>query len=194
METPSNTISHPHLRHLLADAESTHAEAERLRDTLSDEQLTWRPGPDVWSVADCFEHLRKVDKAYCKRIEPKLEELETSTAAYDSSWFARLFIRFVSPESTFKLKAPKAIRPQGHLGSAPAEAVQRFLDQQAELIDLIRRADGKNINGGKFASPLASILKFSVGEGLTVLVTHERRHLGQALRVTARPDFPNAEA
>jgi len=192
METAA--LSHPHLRHLLADAESTRAEAERLRNTLTAAQLTWKPAPDVWSVADCFEHLRKVDKAYCKRIGPKLAELETGTAGYDPSWFARLLIRFVSPESTFKLKAPKAIRPDTSAPSAEADAVSRFLDQQAELLDLIRRADGKNLNGGTFSSPLASILKLSVGEGLTVLVAHERRHLGQAQRLTARADFPGAEA
>lgn len=193
METPSAAIAHPHLRHLLSEVEVVRAETKRLRDTLTDVQLTWRPAPDVWSVADCFEHLRKVDKAYCKRIEPALATMEQGADAYDPSWFARLFIRFVSPESTFKLKAPKAIRPQGHLGSAPADAVQRFLDQQAALVALIRQADGKNINTGKFASPLASIVRFTVGEGLSMLVAHERRHLGQAQRVTEHPDFPSAE-
>ena len=187
-------LAHPHLRHLLADVASTRAEAERLRDTLTGAQLTWKPAPDVWSVADCFEHLRKVDKAYCKRIGPVLAETEPGTAGYDPSWFARLFIRFVSPESTFKLKAPRAIRPDTGAPSAEADALPRFLDQQAELIDLIQRADGKNINGGRFASPLASLLKFSVGEGLTMLVAHERRHLRQAQRLTARADFPSVEA
>ena len=193
MEPTSTAISHPHLRHLIAQAEAVRTEAERLRDTLTDAQLMWRPAPDVWSVADCFEHLRKVDKAYCRNLVPALAAMEPGTAAYAPGWFGRMFIRFVSPESTFKLKAPKAIRPQGHLNSAPAESMQRFLDQQAALVDLIQQADGKDLNTGKFASPLASIVRFTVGEALTMLVTHERRHLAQAQRVTARPGFPSSD-
>jgi len=138
--------------------------------------------------------LRKVDKAYCKKLVPALAAMKPGTEAYDPSWFGQLFIRFVSPESTFKLKAPKAIRPQGHMNSAPAESMQRFLDQQAALVALIRQADGKDINTGRFASPLASIVRFSFGEGVTMLVTHERRHLAQAQRVTEHPGYPSVEA
>ncbi len=184
-------LAHPHLRALLADAEATHAETERLRDTLTGAQLTWHPGPGVWSVADCFEHLRKTDRAYCPRIAEALERTEPGEAPFRPSWFGKRFLRFISPDSSFRLKAPKAARPKETPPSAGADALDRFLDQQAEVMDLLHRADGRDLNGGKFPSPLAGIVRFSVGEGLTLLVLHGQRHLGQALRLTERPDFPS---
>ncbi len=185
-----SVLNHPHLRRLLAETEAVRSEAERLRRTLSDAQLTWKPEPGVWSVADCFEHLRKIDKAYIRRMNEAVESVGPGKAAFKPSLFGRGFIHFLSPQSRVKMKAPKGVRPPTDIASAPAEAVDRFLDQQAALLDLLRRADGKDLNAGKFASPLASIVRLSVGEGLTVLVVHEQRHLRQAQRLTERADFP----
>ena len=187
--------THPHLRTLLGEAEAVRAEAERLRDTLTDDQLTWRPAPDVWSVADCFEHLRKVDKAYTRSLADAVERMAPGDADYAPSFIPRTFIGFVSPDPKRKLKAPKAVRPKDAEDAPPsarAEALDRFLDQQAELLRLIRAADGHDVNTGRFGSPFFAPLRFSVGEGLTMLVRHEQRHLGQAQRVTAHPDFPAA--
>jgi hypothetical protein len=194
MDPQPAPLTHPHLHGLLADAEGIRAEAERLRDTLTPAQLTWRPAPDVWSVADCFEHVRKVDKGYAARIEEGIGRTASGEGAYAPGFIARSFIRFVSPESTRRLKAPKAIRPKETPPSAGAAALDRFLDQQAALLRLLRAADGRDVNGGRFASPFFGLLKFSVGEGLTLLVRHEQRHLAQALRITAHPDFPAAQA
>lgn len=186
------TLQHPHLRLLLADAEATRAEAEQLRDTLSDAQRTWKPEPSVWSVADCFEHLRKVDKSYARKLDEAIERAGSGVADYKPSLFGRGFIHFTSPASRLKLKAPKGVRPTTAAASADADALERFLDVQATVLDLIRRADGRDLNGVKFASPIASIVRFSVGEGLTMLVRHEQRHVGQAQRVTERAGFPTA--
>ncbi len=192
MATASLTLIHPHLRSLLADAEATRAEAERLRADLSDAQLTWKPAPDVWSVADCFEHLRKTDKAYGRALPEAIARMEPGGGPYAPSLFGGWFVKFVSPDSSMKLKAPKAIRPLRGGASNDADALDRFLDQQQQLFALIRQADGKNLNTGKFPSPLLSIVKFTVGEALTLLVRHEQRHLNQALRLTERSDFPKA--
>lgn len=182
--------AHPHLQALLADAEAVRDEAQRLRDTLSPRQLTWRPEPDTWSVADCFEHLRKMDKAYLRVLPEALARAEPGgTEPYKPSLFARGFIQSVSPNPRFKLRAPRAVRPRAEAG---ADALDRFLDQQEALLELIRRADGRNLNTGRFASPLSSFVRFSLGEGLTALVRHQQRHTQQAQRLTERPDFPVA--
>lgn len=180
----------PHLRSLLADAEAVRAEAERFRHALSPRQLTWRPEPGVWSVADCFEHLRKMDAAYLRVLPEALARAEPGGARpFRPSLFARGFIRSVSPGSRFRLRAPQAVRPAAEAG---AEALARFLDQQESLLALLRQADGRDLNTGRFASPLSSFVRLSLGEGLTVLVRHQQRHAQQARRLTEHPDFPRA--
>lgn len=185
-------LQHPYLRRLLADAEAVRTEVERLRDTLSSAQRTWKPEPGVWSVADCFEHLRKVDKAYVRKMEDVVERAGPSEADFTPSLLGRGYIYGVSPRFKLKMKAPKGIRPSRDTASADADALDRFLDQQAALIDVIRRADGKDLNAPKFSSPLARIIRLSLGEGLALIVGHEQRHLGQAQRLTERADFPSA--
>ncbi|MEM1042454.1 MAG: DinB family protein [Bacteroidota bacterium] len=192
MTTVSSTLSNAHLRTLLADAEAVRAEAERLRAELTDAQLTWKPAPDVWSVADCFEHLRRADKAYGRALPEAIGRMEPGGGPFRPSLFGGWFIKFASPESGMKLKAPKAIRPRRGGPSTEAGALGRFLDQQAALLGLIQDADGKDLNTGTFPSPLLGLIRFTVGEALTLLVRHEQRHLGQALRVTEHPGFPRA--
>jgi hypothetical protein len=40
-------------------------------------------------------------------------------------------------------------------------------------------------------SPFVSFITYSVLDGCRLIVTHERRHLEQARRVTQAPEFPS---
>lgn len=182
-------MTNPHLRSLHDDLEAVRAAAEAFRDGLAAEQITWRPEPDVWGVADCFEHLRKMEKAYVRGLADAVERAEPGDAPFRPRWLARQFIALNGPDPKLKLPTPPAARPKTE-GSASADAIGRFLDQQAEVAGFVRAADGKNLNTGRFASPFSRLLRFSLGEGLTLLVRHEQRHLGQARRVIERPGFP----
>jgi hypothetical protein len=89
---------------LIADANAIAAEAERTFGQLTREQLNWKPGADQWSVAQCFEHLITINRAYT----PQLRLIEQG--AYAPTWrdhvpvLARLFgsmiLRAVQPESS----------------------------------------------------------------------------------------------
>jgi uncharacterized damage-inducible protein DinB len=182
---------HDHLATLTADAEAVRAEATRLRDTLSDEQLTWRSDPGTWSVADVFEHLRKIDKAYCRALDEAVERASPGADPYVPSVFGRLFIRSVSPGG-LRVPAPTGVRPRPTPPGGGAEAVDRFLSQQEQVLGLIERADGKDLNRARVTSPMSRLVRLSLGEALTVVVRHEQRHLAQALRLTGRPDFPSS--
>lgn len=182
-------LTNPHLANLLADLLIVRAEAERFA-SLSGAQLTWRPGAGDWSIADCFEHLRIVDAGYSQAIRQAVGQAEPGNAAFAPTWYARAYIHFVSPGSTLKMPTLPVMKPAVDSPSAGADALQHFLQQQAELEALIREADTKNINTGRFSSPFAALMRLSVGEGLTLLVRHEQRHTLQAQRLTEQPAFP----
>lgn len=182
-------MTNPHLRTLLDDLASVRAAAEAFRDGLSEHQLTWRPEPGVWSVADCFEHLRKMEKAYARGLADAVERAEPGDAPFRPRWLARKFIALNGPEPKLRLPAPLAVRPKKDR-PASADALDRFLAQQEQIAGFVRAAAGKNLNTGRFVSPFTRLVQFSLGEGLTLIVRHEQRHLGQAHRVVERPDFP----
>lgn len=183
---------HPHLRALVADAEAVSREAERLRTELSDDQLTWRPDETTWSVADVFEHVRKINKAYGRRLEEALVRAAPGDAPFRPGLLARVYLWAISPDTRVKLPAPPRSRPERVPTGGGAGALDRFLKQQEVLLAHLHAADGKDLNTGRFASPIFSAFRLSVGEGLTGLVVHEQRHLRQARQLTERPDFPRA--
>ena len=192
MEPPASieTVVHPHLRTLLADVTTVTAETGRLRATLSDAQCIWKPEPGVWNVLECFHHLIVTDRLYGPRLRAAIEKAtrDGGSTPFRPSFFGKTFIRYVSPGSKRKIKTLRLFEPPPAL--TDVTVLQQFIDHQDELTALIHQADGINLNRGKFSSPASRLVRFSVGEGLTVLVVHQQRHLQQAQRLTERSDFP----
>ena len=190
MQDTIETVAHPHLRKLLADVAATTAEVEQLRADLSDEQLAWKPEPGVWNILECIRHLMIVDGLYFPQIQGALDKATRGdgSAPYRPSWFGRTFISYVSPESTRKIKTLRLFKPPPALTDVTVPA--QFVLQQEAFLHLIREADGVDLNGNKLASPASRLIRFTLGEGLTMLATHQRRHLQQARRLAEHPNFP----
>ena len=184
------TVAHPHLQKLLADVTATTAEVEQLCADLSGEQLAWKPEPGVWNILECIQHLMIVDGLYFPQIQAALDTAtrKDGDAPFRPSWFGRTFISYVSPDSTRKIKTLRLFKPPPAQTDVTIPA--QFALQQKAFVHLIREADGAALNGNKFASPATRLIRLTLGEGLTMLATHQRRHLQQARRLTEHPDFP----
>ena len=65
---------------LKSEASAIAADAEHAFGPLNREPLNWKRQADQWSVAQCFEHLIKINAAYC----PQLWRIEEG--AYAPSW------------------------------------------------------------------------------------------------------------
>lgn len=157
---------------------------------LTDAQASWKPRPESWSIGECLDHLRVTGEQYYPRLDEAIERARGGDAsrAYKPRFMGRLFVKFAGPDGSRRVKAPKAFAPTA--GSGGAASVQAFLDQQARLLELIERARECDLNRGRFGSPVTRLLRFSVGEGLELMVRHQQRHLNQAQRVRKEPAFP----
>lgn len=186
---PDVSLRHPHLQHLRANLDTVTAAAARFRSTFSDEQLRWQPSPDAWGIAACFDHLYVTGELYYPRIQEAIGRAKTNAEEpYRPSFFARKFIDALRPDSTRRLRTLRIFRPEQAPTDAPA--LDRFLAQQRELVGLLQQADGVNLNSGTFASPATRLVRFTIGAALTMLITHQQRHLAQAQRVQQAPGFP----
>jgi len=189
-------VKNRHLRKLLADVSQAMGETAELFAISTPDQLTWRPDPKTWSSLECFAHLMDVGEQYLPRVRATVDYVHendmTSDAPYKPGFLQKRFIAMCGPDPRFKLKAPKKFQP----GSVPWDPTiePRFLQQQDNLTTLIRRADGYDLNRVKFPSPLTGLLRFSIGEGLTLLTVHLQRHVGQAQAMREAPGFPPAES
>lgn len=121
-------LRHPHLQHLRANLDAVTAEAERLRNTLSDAQLIWQPAPDVWGIAGCFDHLYVTGSLYYPRVQEAIGRADKNAEEpYKPSFFARKFIEALRPESTRRLRTFRAFKPDQAPKDAPA--LDRFMAQ-----------------------------------------------------------------
>ena len=188
---------------LPADISRWIAELERIErgfgdliETLSETQFNWQPeGGRSWSVGQCIDHLARGNEEY---LAPLGEALDRAAAR---GWsrrgplapgpFGRWFIGQLEPPPKRRLPAPRPLVPASR---NPKEATwERFRGEQARMVAFARHAAAYDLNRVRLRNPfLLRLPLFNVASGLLVIAAHERRHLLQAERVAARPEFPRA--
>jgi hypothetical protein len=176
-----------YLRDLRSAARRVSGRIEGLCRPLGAVALGWKPAPDAWSAAQILEHVVRTADPYLERIRKAIERSRArgvgESPPLRPRFLARLFLRLVGPDSRRRLPAPKPFRPVVH--EASPQILDRFLESQLELEELITSAEGCDLNRPRFASPITPLVRFSAGEALTILVRHAERHAQQIERVVA---------
>ena len=163
-----------------------------LAESLTVQQLNWKPGPGQWSVGQCLDHLAVTNEIYGAAITEALPGAPPGPVdEITLGWFSRLFIReFAAPsDRPMKKKAPPKIKP---VPDVDATILQRFLDTNRQSRELVERAKNVDVNHVRFKNPFVFWIRFTVGTGLEILTKHEQRHLQQAERVRHSALFPRA--
>ncbi len=183
-------LRNPRLQALAEKAGDNDAEARRLAGDLSPDQLRWRPPEGGWGVGDCLEHLVASAEFYRSRTAPLIAGAKAGGGeavyhGWGKTLGGRLLLFAVS--TTMRFRAPRRLRPPPE---PPADALARFLACQREIAELMRAADGLDLGGIRFASPVNALFRLNLGEAFEVLQVHAARHLAQARRVRERDGFP----
>ena len=196
MATSSYPPLAPELEAFRVEFEALAADADALVSPLSDAQFAWSPSADVWSVGQCIEHLNVTARAYL----PSLDEGIASAiraGVYGQGPFTynvlgRLMVRSMEPPPFWRFKAPGLFRPPAAAHARTrAEIMAGFRGFQVQYMDRLRQANGVDLAKARVVSPANRLLHISLGSGFALQVAHERRHLWQARRLSARPDFPS---
>jgi hypothetical protein len=160
---------------------------------LTARQLNWKPGADQWSVAQCFDHLVTTNGAYIPIFEKVLSGEKKNTFWERAPWLPALWgkalIKAVDPESKRKLKAPKVFHPSS--GSVDWAVIRRFIDQQNQVIGYIKATEDLDAEKIIISSPVTNLVTYSLMDAYRIIITHEKRHLLQAKRVSETDGFPN---
>ena len=175
---------------LISELNAADERAAAVAKALTPQELNWKPRPGEWSVGQCLEHLYIANEVYLRAIANSLRGRPHAIVQdIASKWFGRWFIRhYIEPSSgTRRARAPKAITPGAQVDQS---ILDRFLDSNHEARELVHRAGNYDVNRIRFKNPFIPILRFTVGTGLEILVTHQRRHLLQAQRIRQSFEFP----
>ncbi|WP_224744174.1 DinB family protein [Pontibacter aquaedesilientis] len=155
--------------------------------------LLHKPAPDSWSILECLEHLNRYSRYYnpalAKAIASNSGGNFLQTISY--SWLGKKSLDMVRPDNGKKNTTLKRMNPNdSQLGR---QTLEEFLDHQTELLQLLDKAKGANLNKKAIPVEFFKLLKLRIGETLEFMVLHQERHLQQALRVKQHlPDKQNA--
>ena len=190
------TIRHssltPELDALREQFERIADEAEALVAALNDEQFTWRPAPEVWSVAQCLDHLNATARLYLPMLDEGIAAAirsgTYSEGPFSYNWIGRFLVRSMGPPARFRMKTPRAFHPEPQRPRSEIMAALRAY--QVQFIDRLRQANGIDLAKARVSSPATKWLRLPLGSAFALMVSHERRHLWQARKVTEAPGVP----
>jgi hypothetical protein len=176
--------------------ESARLEFGRLVSGLTDAQFNWRPEPERWSAAECFDHLVVVGTLMNRNIDDAIGRALARGWCSDGPFkYGRLgnfFVNAVGPSDAArkrKFKAPKAYTPtSNHSISRLSEA---FDTLQSDFADRLGHANGLDLARIKVPSAAGGVgvlIRLSLGQWFALLANHQDRHIVQAWEVRRRMD------
>lgn len=183
------------LQTVVSEARQNNELARNLASDLSEAQLNWKPTANQWSIAQCLEHLTMATKEFEQYFTAALEQGQknrqvASPPPYKPSVVGSWLARQVSPEAARKLPAPKIFRPGD--SSSVDGSLESFLNEQNRFLDFVQRAVGIDYNKTRLRSPVTPLMRYSLADAFVITVLHGQRHLAQARRVRAMPEFPQS--
>jgi hypothetical protein len=170
----------------LYDATSAvEAEATRLCQGMTEEQLSWRPEPHRWSIAENLAHLRVTAEVFLPAVDSTVTAIRTrSLHAHKPlklGLYGRILVWSMESRPVIKMRAPEPLKPQP--SALASVELGRFLCSQAAIKQRIADADGLDLTAFRFPSPLVRCLHVNLLEFFSTFNAHSRRHLRQAERV-----------
>lgn len=155
---------------------------------LDDAQLNWKENLEQWGILECLEHLNRYNQYYLGEITRviALASQFAGTVEVRSSWIGKKSIRMMHPDNVKKQKTFARMNPVN--SSLTRDVLQKFLDEQKELLNLLSRARNINLNKGKVPVEFFRLFSLSIGDALQFVIVHEQRHIKQALGVLSKKE------
>jgi hypothetical protein len=179
------------LANLIAAANQVAEEARSAFSHLTPSQLNWKPAPERWSVAQCFEHLITTNKGYFPVVENVLAGRKRTfleSLPVLPGLAGKLLIKSLDPSSTRKIKAPKKFQPAQ--SDISASVINDFIDQQKRIVEKMKATGHLDLEKIVITSPVSAAVTYSLMDAYRIIVVHEQRHFQQAKRVTEESAFP----
>ncbi len=163
---------------------------------MSEKQLNWIPNPGVWSVAQVLAHLNEYGRYYHPTFKKKIENTRfTSTKeGFVSSPLGRSAWKSMklgnAKNVKRKFRAQKGYNPAIDTGLMKGNEFETFIDQQHNLLDIIKLAENVNLRRVKIPISISKIVRLRLGDALLFVTYHNQRHVQQILNLRNSPNFP----
>ncbi|MFN7998697.1 MAG: DinB family protein [Bryobacteraceae bacterium] len=153
---------------------------------LSEQQWTYKPSVDMWSIAEIAQHVVVAEVGLFAKLQealaaPPNPQWETLTARKAE------FIENVMPVPKRKAQAPELLRPRNPWPRA--EAIARFQKARARTI-AFAAGTGLPLKQHTSEHPFPVFNTLNAHQWLLYIPLHHMRHTRQIEAVIATPGFP----
>lgn len=157
-------------------------QAEKLRN-LDLNAVTWKNDPTSWSILECLEHLNLYGDYYLQEMENAIKNSITkSEETFKSGLLGNYFSQSMLPKE--KLNKMKTFKDKNPLNAKlDWNVLDRFIDQQMQLIQLLNAAQKVSLNKVKIKVSIAKFIKIKLGDTFQFVVNHNIRHFQQIDRI-----------
>jgi len=185
------TFTEPHLEQIYEQTQEFIEELKQF-ESLTYQQLNWKPAPTSWSIIECIDHLKKTNEQYLIPLQKALEDARIrnlkAQKPFKSAWFGKFFANQMKPNGR-KIKAPALFSPQ--ISNLDIHILREFIALKTNILTYVQDLNGLDIQRMKISSPISKLIVFRVGDALQIVVNHDFRHLEQARNVQKDLHFLN---
>lgn len=151
---------------------------------LSEAQLTFKPAPTRWSVAEVAEHIAAAEDMLFGMVRDQVMKAPARGESTDLKAIDDFVLTAIA-DRTSKAQAPEPLIPNKRFGSVDA-TLKHFQESRAKTLAFLN--DTKDLRAHAIDSPLQR--KLDAYQWLLFISAHAERHTKQIEEVKADPNFP----
>lgn len=156
-------------------------------DTLSKEQLHFKPSGDSWSVTETLHHLYLSELGTYTYMSKKIQGADgLKKSGFKEAWNTFLLKILLRSPMKFKLPKKAPIVPTGDM--AYGDLVEAWNQLRKDLADLFDHFDVDSAKKLSFKHPRIGYI--NAHQVLTFLTEHFKHHLKQIERIKSTAGFP----
>ena len=152
---------------------------------LSEEELNWKPSPEIWSIAQNIDHLIRVNESYF----PVFSNLKHGSYnlpfiarfGFVVKFFGNFILKSVQPDNNKKTQTFPIWKPAE--SNFEKNILHRFEEHQVKLKENINMVADKIRENAVISSPANKNIVYKLETAFDIIVAHERRHLNQANKI-----------
>lgn len=155
-------------------------------DGLTDEQWSFKPGPDRWSIAEVLEHVIIADTWGYGELTTKAVEKEVSDQMLEAAMQQEQTLETTLGDRSQKFQAPEQFHPTGQLGG-PSDLVMAFKAERKDISEHLKTAEF-DLRDRYAPHPIFG--EMDIHTWAMFLMEHGNRHLQQIEEVKKADGYP----